>query len=494
MLLIAVAGCTPATYYALLGSTRTSIPAYFVQAEGLEPPQAGNLPRVFKPAGSFNADREGPEVFAFTVTLATGAASRVQMRFGDPREPTANALARVAPPAGNRAPQGAEALTDEMRRTLASGAGVFWHAGPGAGALEQRFGVILPASALTSSTRLDFFTSRADDGTPIGVDSIALVPDYFYLAVLGDSVLWGNGLEERDKIPALVARAIEQELGRRVVTQLFAQSGATIVPGPKDGVCTASCSGEVPFVPTSVTTQVRLVERPDLVELVLMDGCANDISIPTILTPQTTDAELESLSVQFCNAAMSDLLRQVRSTLPGAAIVVTGYYPMVSEESDSLGLRVWELSRGAIASDGGVPLVPELAHQSALFHELTSVNLRAAIAAVQAADPAARIGFVDPMFGPANAAFAPEAWLWGVTSENELFEDLNLIQALNLDLFPEDPVQSVRVRLCFDPSSTYTLLDCLYVSLGHPNPTGARAYAAGVVASLRELGLLPASP
>jgi hypothetical protein len=496
LLASAIVGCTPEMIAALVGSGRTSVPVYFVRAAGLEPPGAGKLTRVFKPAALFSAGADetaGPQVFEFQVVLAAESAARVEMQFEDARAGVYSPLERIAAP--QRSPDSATSghvISDAIRQKLAAGGGVFWHIGPDGGALEQRFGVILPAATLGPHTRLEFFTRRTSDGTPIGGESIELVPDFFYLAVLGDSVLWGNGLTDRDKIPALVAREIEQILGRRVITQLLAQSGATIVPGPDDGVCSASCNGEVPFVSTSVMTQVSLVDRPELVELALVDGCANDISIPKLLSPQTTDAELESLSVQFCNTAMIDLLRQVRTALPGATIIVTGYYAMISEQSSTLGLRAWEITRGAVGSEDDQRLVEELAHQSALFDELTTANLLAAVAAVRASDPALRIGFVDPEFGPANAAFAPETWLWGVTSENTLFEDLNLIQALNLDLFPEDPVQNVRLQLCFDPSNNYTLLDCLYVSLGHPNPVGARVYASGVIEALHELGLLPA--
>ncbi len=494
LLAAAIVGCTPEQLESLFGSVRTNAPVYFIRAEGLEPPLAGNLPRVYKPAALFAApaaQESAPQVFMFQVVLAVRNPTRVEMRLVDALTGARTALERTAPP---QSTGGMIGPSDAAATLLAAGRGAFWFEGAAGSDSQYRFGVTLPASALTPDTRLEMYADRAEDGTPIGLDSFELAPDFCYLAVIGDSVLWGNGLENRDKISSRVARVLERELGRRVVTQMLAQSGATIVPGPDDGVCAASCNGEVPFVPTSITTQVGLIERPDLVEVVIMDGCANDISIATILSPQTTDAEMESLAAEFCDAAMRELLAAVRARLPSAAIVVTGYYPFVTDESSTLGLSAWEITRGVIGSDGEIPLASELTHQSELFVGLTSAYLAAAVAATQAEAPDSRIGFVEPRFGAENAAFASEAWLWGVTSDNALFEDLNLIQALNLDLFPEDPVQSVRVQLCADPSNTLTLLECLYASVGHPNPRGSESYAVELVAKLRELGILPASP
>ena len=41
-----------------------------------------------------------------------------------------------------------------------------------------------------------------------GTDRIELVREFFYMATIGDSLMWGNGLRDEDKFPTLVANEI----------------------------------------------------------------------------------------------------------------------------------------------------------------------------------------------------------------------------------------------------------------------------------------------
>jgi hypothetical protein len=130
------------------------------------------------------------------------------------------------------------------------------------------------------------------------------------------------------------------------------------------------------------------------------------------------------------------------------------------------------------------PLVAELAERSAAFVGASHAGLRAA--AERVGGVGGGVAFADPGFGADNATFAPQSLLWGLTSENPIFARLNL----GVDLFPEDPLQSVRLKACFEPQQASPLLNCLFASVGHPNRAGAARYADAIVAVLRELGLL----
>src|SRR4051812_2641493 len=81
-------------------------------------------------------------------------------------------------------------------------------------------------------------------------------PRPFEMLVLGDSVVWGQGLSEEKKFYTRVKNAIERELpGNRKVRQLVeAHSGAAIAPKKPKSCPTAP--GEVPIVTPTLFSQV----------------------------------------------------------------------------------------------------------------------------------------------------------------------------------------------------------------------------------------------
>jgi lysophospholipase L1-like esterase len=350
--------------------------------------------------------------------------------------------------------------------------------------------VTIPTAALDPASRLEVFTRTAADGTPLDADGFPLVRGFFHMAVLGDSVSWGNGLPDTDKYPALVARAIEQSTQLRVVRQTFAHSGAMIVPRDSDILCTANCSGEVPTFTTSVSAQVDLLDRPELLDLVLVGGCLNDVSVRDLLFTNLSEAAIIEQTDLFCGEAMASLLRQVRTAAPQARVVVTGYYPVVSTLSDPLKLGQWLAARSQTTIEDLAAIVEKLAGQSAVFLERSDLAIASAVATVAAESPAdPGIAFAPVPFGPENAAFAPEAWLWGSTDRHPLAEWLGL----DLQIFPEDPLADFRYGECNRPGVIPGLIECIYASVAHPNREGAVVYRDAIVEALQTLGVLHAS-
>jgi hypothetical protein len=172
---------------------------------------------------------------------------------------------------------------------------------------------------------------------------------------------------------------------------------------------------------------------------------------------------------------MAGLLNLVRSTFPNVErIIVTGYYPIVSAESDLEALFVAIAGLGLLASvvTGGVglPVVGfgplgallfkewlrrRLVQRSALFSDVANASLRLAIEG----SGDSRIALAVPSFGPSNAVFAIDSYLFGVGVSTS-------------GLIPLDPVAPSRLAL---PGCAATVT-CRVASLGHPNAAGARAY------------------
>ncbi len=498
VLMIWLGGCDAVPLLNASQADRAFVPVVLVRTDNLAPPAVTTTSRTFRPEALAPIDDANPAAGAsagFFVTLATGDAEAVRFRLVGRGLASVHELSRIAPPGGDAERQQADsgrAFSDAGRQALREGRGVFWQCAGGAG-LETRYGVLLPTSLLTAFTRLEMFAETAADGTPLGAESFELVQDFYYMAVLGDSVMWGNGLEENDKISALVIDAIERETERRVIWQRFAQSGAEIVPSEGDGVCGVGCYGEAPAVSTSITVQVDLVRKPELVELVLMNGCINDVGLGRILDPTFDEDMLVMLTEHFCDTEMAKLLRKVRGLMPNATVVITGYFPFVGPESDISAIRIWDEARDTSdqteLSEEDAAMLAALSSRSTLFVDVAHENLRTAIDTVNdETDGAPRFAFADPGFGPQNAVFAPDALLWGMTRDSDLTNTLPI--DIEFELFPEDPVQSARSEVCFDYESPAAIVACLYASVGHPNPAGAEVYADAVLAELRELGVL----
>ncbi len=479
-----------------LGGTeaqRPYAPVVLLKTDNLERPAVTFPANIFRPTGTFDIDEQDPargQAVGFFVTLAPGDPNALVFQLADAETHSAALLARVPPPndATERAAATApRAFNADTRDRLAAGDGLSW-LDAALGDQTYRFGVLIPRARLSAFTRLAMYTSTGADGTPLNAATLELVRDFFYVAIIGDSVVWGNGLEEQDKFTALAMRTIEHETGRKVVWQRYAQSGAAIAPAPGDTACQWSCSGEVPTTNTSLTLQADLIQRPDLMNLILLGGCLVDVGLETILVPGVPEAQTTALTQRFCRDEMATLLRKVRGLAPQAYVVVTGYYPIIGPDSDAFALHVWGVILGSLAGSDDASLVAILAAQSAAFDTQARAALTGAAQEVNAdTGGAAKVAFADPGFGPDNATFAPQAWLWGLTSDAAFLGNT----VLDYELFPEDPLRNFRLSNCLGGDVAADTVICIYDSVGHPNRRGAQAYAAAVVASLRNLGVLP---
>lgn len=463
-------------------------PVFLLGTELLEPPSVSNA-RSFKTTVYSPIDSESPssaDAAGFFITVSARNPESLRIRMSP-----AGVAADFRPaPAPTTAAERSLARTpapydDFVRDLLADGHGVFWidEVRVGGSPLAHRIGCLVPTAALSPITTVSVYSSEFA-GVPIGGFEFELVDDFFYQVVIGDSVQWGNGLIEEDKMRALVGNVIERELGRKVITQVYANSGARIVPAEGDGICRLNCFGETPLVSTSVIVQVDLIERPDLIDLILLDGCINDVGVVEIINPLVRESKLIADTEQFCEGEMTTLLRKARDRVPNALVVVTGYYQIVSPFSDLVGVREWSILKDIQTEVDD--LIDILSENSIVFRDTAHAGLAAAVATVNDETGETRIAFADPGFGPENAVFAKDKWLWSMTNQGTLLVRLDIAATL----FPEDPILRARETACSSPLQKGGLIGCIYASVGHPTPPGERAYANAIIDRLRELGLL----
>lgn len=431
------------------------------------------------------------------LTVVSTADAALQLHLRDPHTRSNHSLEQFDPAGFGVAAK--ETLNDTgrpvlfspaLRERLTQGQGLFWTVAQQQrnATVEQQVAVVIPEDLLSARTRLEAYSATDSTGNPLGADRIELVRGFLYAATLGDSITWGNGLPLNDKFPMQVMDRIESDTGHRVIHQMMAVSGARIVPRNNDEICPAGCFREAPAIQTSLTLQLDLIEHPDVVDLLLIQGCINDVGLPTLMDVSIPEDELNKLILRFCRDEMASLMEKARRQLPRADIVLIGYYPPYSEQSAIKETAIWNQAQGF--QEHGVQ-EEVLARQVANSQRLVDIAHPAFIEAVDRINAEVEgtpvAVFSAPPFGPEHAMFAPQSWLWGLTST---VPDLPGVD-FGLELFPEDPRLRARTIECLTNPTATPGPACLYVSVGHPNFDGAEAYAESIIQSLYDIGFLP---
>jgi hypothetical protein len=314
--------------------------------------------------------------------------------------------------------------------------------------------------------------------------------------------MWGQGLPENMKFRNIVAGWIQGVLGGRPVRQFaYAHSGAQIIAD--DGDSKPNLPGEIPSHHPSVTLQVSMAVNDVIagaIDLVLLDGGINDVGVPSILLPTNGTGKIQQIADGTCVGRMGKLLQQVMTIFPRAAIVVTGYFPIASDQSDTIALTALISALGlGIAGPAGA-LLGSFAKDQMVRNSMTWKNAtdsgfaRLVSAANQQAGGPPRVAFASPTFGPENCfSTGPASFLFGVanvplpvsaSNVNGFYGD----EAMGIAgvYEPADPLHDVqwkRARACVAAGRTDAF--CPDACMGHPNPSGAQAYAAVVLSQIQ---------
>src|SRR5436190_1247371 len=158
------------------------------------------------------------------------------------------------------------------------------------------------------------------------------------LLVLGDSISWGQGLKKEHKTWYLVKSWLRQNSGREVFERIEAHSGAVIgVSGQTDPSSAPPWDGELsrayPTINNQLDNALKGYANPHDVDLVLVDGCINDVDSRRLLNAANTPDTIRSLASARCGAPVEALLERIIDSFPNAYVVVTGYYPILTEKS-----------------------------------------------------------------------------------------------------------------------------------------------------------------
>src|SRR5215211_1484786 len=329
---------------------------------------------------------------------------------------------------------------------------------------------------------------------------IEVVMGTFVLLVLGDSIHWGEGLQDEEKFHSIVRKEISNRLGNiGVYKDVQAHCGAEIGLAFKtDEENTNICDpvkedGEVPTSHPTILQQVdNYTKPPEEVDLILINGGINDIGIfGNIVTPLREDPPLQDLVESHCHQHMKVLLNKITKKFTKANIVVTGYYKILSQDSFT-NLNPLTIIEQFIIALGGVvggkigksvaamvvnAAEKEIIRKSNFFWTESNAKLQQAVDEVNDEVKAqfggtTRIFFAQPQFQDDNAVFTSHP----------------LVFSLNNDLSPQDTMKGSRFPVCeiatrheCGGSKRTGEAFCKRASAGHPNAEGAKRYADAIL-------------
>ncbi|MBV9090763.1 MAG: SGNH/GDSL hydrolase family protein [Mycobacteriaceae bacterium] len=277
------------------------------------------------------------------------------------------------------------------------------------------------------------------------------------IAVFGDSIIWGQGLPNDQKMWYLFGQDLQSATGRHVEVSNYSHSGAPLSyphPGTTD-VFPGNCAdgdaapGEVPDPTTAVIDcQIpQAVASGQKFDLVLLNGCINDLGVLPPMNPQDyrsstnlatgTAAVAESVS-RYCTPELSTALRQAHALPGNPKVALLGYYPYISQESlNSIGV---DLSGTVVGSAKN-----RCEEFSEVFDKIGNDVTRQA----------------GPWATYVNSGITGASAL--LTSEAQVFNGI------------DDPLFSQRMQECA-PYGDYFYGACPVASAGHPNADGDDTY------------------
>jgi lysophospholipase L1-like esterase len=298
----------------------------------------------------------------------------------------------------------------------------------------------------------------------------------FNMLAFGDSIMWGQGLSDNTKFATLVKDWVSANLAGRAVTfQNLAHSGAVIQADPAhDGP--TGWEGEVPSPNPSIQHQLYSARdamlsssaNPAEIDLVLLNGGANDVGITHILNPFTSSGGVEELTRDAVGDRMAYLLPIAVGLFPNAKFIVPGYFPIITNDS-STGeitalLTILFGPLGLLVTPG---VKGQLIANCSAFYLQSGAGLRAAVDAQNGRTPN-RCVYADPGFTDYNGYGASQRCLFNVAES--------------------DPMLDARKAYCQAAGQEFDPL-CAGASMGHPNVKGAEKYRDAMTAKLA--GYLP---
>jgi hypothetical protein len=170
--------------------------------------------------------------------------------------------------------------------------------------------------------------------------------DVLYVVVMGDSVVWGNGLFNPDTFMYKFGQNVADETGRNVQVVYYAHSGARFYR-IDDYTSTLYFDAQGNYIgdisserPTTEEQAACAAQQFPQAEILVMDGCINEVGATEIALPFPLNFTNPNEIVQGasdCGSHWSDFLQNgVLNNFQKATAIVLNYYQVVSDLSKPL--------------------------------------------------------------------------------------------------------------------------------------------------------------
>jgi len=317
-------------------------------------------------------------------------------------------------------------------------------------------------------------------------NSIEILLDTFNILVIGDSIMWGQGLIEEKKWHTLVTNHI-RSLRNQISVNKFVKAHSGAIIGNNNVINLGPLHGEIPDKYPTIFQQIDSFSGvKDKIDIVFLDGGINDIGVPSIVNPLSSCDDIESKAEQYCYKDMKQLLIKTVQEFPKANIFVLGYYQIVSDDSDISNLIyllvILGLARAGLIGGLTGYLISEVTKSEIVencetFKKSSDEYLKKAVQEVSNEFDRRRIEFISPKFTSNNSIFASESMIWGIGDALQPADDTTYGVAYE------------RCRECDSvPDSRSDFISdliCDRASIGHPNVDGAKKYADEIINRLK---------
>lgn len=334
------------------------------------------------------------------------------------------------------------------------------------------------------------------------------------MLVLGDSISWGQGLKDEHKAWHQVKAWLKETTRRDVRERIEAHSGAVIGTEEKtarsnlDAPLDGEVNRAVPTVNEQIDEALKSYTDASQVDLVLVDGCINDVDARRLLNAVNTPGEIHKAAEAKCGGLVENLLQRITASFPNAHVIVTGYFPIISEETTNdffmraLAKRLYTPAAGAPRMNDK-ELRARLIAISKEWYQVSNHWLATATGKVDAQLSAKgsrrRVLFAPVSFLPEHSFRARESRLWGFDA-SFLRKLLVVLTLGRVALRTNDERRNQRDASCkavFKRSPGETkdderfresrLMLCRIAAIGHPNRKGAMMYAEAISRQLQSL-------
>lgn len=373
------------------------------------------------------------------------------------------------------------------------------------------------AFAFAVSLVLFAFAGSAQADCPSGSKPPAGNP--LEMLVLGDSIMWGQGLKPEEKFSWRIKCWLQEKTNRDVRQTVFAHSGA-LLTGAAETPRFKSNDGEVNLSYPTINEELNRAREfygpaNSKVNLILLNGCINDVDVSNLLNVTTDPNWLRERIHTSCKLGMHDLLKRVTESFPNAQVIVPSYYRIVSDSTaDNVFIRLLAKNLNNEEPEArrmtDKEMRARLINLSELWYKVSTADLREAVETINSElaskNLPPQVSYVEIDFWPEHSFSAANTLLWnfifGSTNLSGLRRAIVILSFGTSAYKPNDEVRESRIRSCNETfkapkgvketpaeksSRKDRLLICRYASLGHPNQMGALVYTEAIKGHLRSI-------